>query len=79
MKIEKWDLEFHPNLLETRQEKRAVQRLSKHVTLVIARRAIRKGAIKLWLRINFAREDVLFHFGIERLMKSANASPLHTG
>ena len=73
------ELKFHPNLLETRQEQGSIQRLCEHIAFVVAGRAISDSAIKLWLSIDFARQDVLFHFWEEGFVKGANTGALHAG
>eukprot|EP00972_Heterocapsa_arctica_P015349 2262154-Heterocapsa_arctica.AAC.1 len=69
----------HAESLKTSHERGSIQRLSEYVNLVVTDLAIPNGAIKLWLSIDFAREVVFFHCGIEGLVKGANASPLHSG
>ena len=69
----------HPDLLKTRQKKRAVQWLSTYVTLVLCAWAVRKGAVKLWLRVYLARQDVFFHFGVEGFMKGGYTRTLNPG
>ena len=72
-------LYIHANLLKTGKKQRAIQRLCKHIALVLARFAIGDSTIELWLRIYLSSEEVFFYLRKETLTHGTNASPLDTG
>ena len=78
-KIKRYGLVAHADFLKARQEQSTVQRFREHVALVLCARAVRNGAVQLWLCISLSGENVFFHFWEEGLMQRANASPLDTG